>query len=82
MVVTISVGKKNEEEKSLDEQPKEEQHYQEMETISFDKIIESKLIIHLSPEEFKNMPKNVREIVNKIELSEILIEYETDLFDL
>ena len=55
-----------------------------METISFDKIIEKKLIIHLSPEEFKDMPKNIREIVNGIELSEILVEndHEVDLFDL
>ena len=76
---------KNENKKSLDEQqPKDEQNYQEMEIISFDKIIERKLIIHLSPEEFKNSPKNIREIVNGIELSEILVENdnEVDLFDL
>ena len=72
----------DENKKSLNEQPKEEQNYQEMEIIPFDKIIESKLIIHLTPEEFKNMPKNIREIVNEIELSEILVEDELDLFDL
>jgi len=72
----------DENKKSLDEQPKEEQNYQEMEIIPFDKIIESKLIIHLTPDEFKNMPKNIREIVNEIELSEILVEDELNLIDL
>ena len=81
--VIIEENENNENKKSLNEQPKEGQNYQEMETIPFYKIIESKLIIHLSPEEFKKMPKNIREIVNEIELSEILIEneYEADLFD-
>ncbi|QEE17253.1 hypothetical protein DSAG12_03085 [Promethearchaeum syntrophicum] len=69
----------NDNKKSLAEQPKEEQNYREMETISFEKIIESNLIIHISPEEFKSMPKNIREIVNEIELSDILIDDEDEL---